>query len=125
MSRSDQWVVITIVLLILLHLSIFAIGYFTARLSYLAAVLNLAAGVSIILYWAIRQLQIEQHIIEPREIIVLLFETVVGGAAVFFIVSNQRDSWLRIMQWLFFGIHLTALVLGLIFMLTFKMNKLI
>jgi hypothetical protein len=124
MSKPDQWVIITIGLLILLHLSVLAIGYFTARFAYLSAVQNAAAGVSIILYWAIRQLQIEQHTIETRELIVLLFEVVVIAAAVFYIGTSQRDSWLRVMQYIFFGIHLLALVLGLIFMLTFKMNKL-
>ena len=125
MSKSDQGVIITIGLLILLHLSILTIGYFTAKFTWLAAVMNLAAGVSIILYWTIRQIQIEQHTIEGREIIVLLVEVLVISAALFYIVTNQKDNWLKVMQYIFFGIHLLALLLGLIFMLTFKMNKLI
>jgi hypothetical protein len=125
MSKPDQWVIITIGLLILLHLSILIIGHFTAKFTYLAAVLNAAAGVSIILYWTIRQLQIEQPSIEAREIIVLLFEVLVISAAVFYLVTSQKQNWLRVMQYTFFGIHLAALILGLFFMLTFKMNKLI
>ena len=124
MGKSDQWVIITIALLILLHLSILAIGYFTTKLPYLASVLNLAAGISIILYWIIRQIQIEQHTIELREIIVLFFEVVVIGGAVFYMVATQKNNWLKIMQYLFFGMHLLVLIVGLIFMVTFKMNKL-
>jgi hypothetical protein len=106
-------------------LSILVIGYFTAKFTYLAAVLNAAAGISIILYWIIRQLQIEQHYFESREIIVLLFEVLVIAAAVFYIATSQKQNWLRVMQYIFFGIHLVTLLLGLIFMLTFKMKKLI
>jgi hypothetical protein len=125
MSKSDQWVIIAISLLILLYLSILAIGYLTGRFSYLSAFLNAATGTSIILYWAIRQIQIEQHTIETREIIVLLFEVLMVAGAVFYVVGNQKHNWLRVMQGIFFGIHLAALLLGLIFMFTFKINKLI
>lgn len=125
MSKSDQWVIIVIGLLILLYLSILIIGYFTGRFSYLSALLNAATGTSIVLYWAIRQLQIEQHIIETREIVVLLFEVLVIAGAVFYVAGNQKHNWLRVMQCIFFGIHLAVLLLGLIFMLTFKINKLI
>jgi len=125
MGKTDQWVIITMGFLILLHLSVLAIGYFTANVAYLAAFTNLAAGVSIILYWVIRQIQIEQHIIETRELVVLLGEVLVLSAAAFYITTSQRDTWFKVLQYIFFGIHLFALSLGLIFMLTFKMNKLI
>jgi hypothetical protein len=125
MSKSDQWTIITIALLIILHLSILANGYFTTKLPYVASVLNLAAGTSIILYGVIRQIQIEQHTIELGEIIILLFEVSVIGDAVFYIVTTQKNNWLKVLQYITFGIHLLALILGLIFMLTFKMNRLI
>ncbi len=124
MIKSDQWVIITISFLILLHLSIFAIGYFTGKFAYLAAFLNIAAGASIILYWATKQIQIVQHSIETREMVVLLFEVAVIGSAVFYIGIDHKHYWLKIMQHLVFGIHLTVLLLGLVFMLTFKLNKL-
>jgi hypothetical protein len=124
MSKSDQWVIIAICVLILLYLSTLVIGNLTGRFSYLSAFLNAFTGASIILYWTIKQIQIEQHIIETREIIVLLFEVLMVGAAVYYVAGNQRHNWLRVMQCIFFGIHLAALLLGLIFMFTFKINKL-
>jgi hypothetical protein len=125
MSKSDQWVIIAICVLILLYLSILVIGNFTGRFSYLSAFLNAVAGTSIILYWAIKQIQIDQHIIETRELIVLFFEVLIVAGAVYYVVGNQKYNWLRVMQCIFFGIHLAALLLGLIFVLTFKINKLI
>jgi hypothetical protein len=125
MGKSDQWVLITVGFLILLHVSILAIGYFAGKLAYLAAIVNLAAGVSIILYWAIRQMQIEQHTVQTREMVVLLGEVLVISFAAFYIFSNQSGNWLKIVEYTFFGIHLFVLILGLIFMLTFKINRLI
>ena len=125
MSKSDQWVNVSLVLLILIYLSIWIVGYFSNKLSYLMSFLNLIASVSIILYWAVREMQIKQHIIELREIIVLSFEVIAIGCAVYSLVASQGNNSAKVMQYIFFGIHLSALMLALIFMLTFKLNKLI
>jgi len=76
------------------------------------------------LYWIIPQLQIEQHIFESREILVLLLEVMVIVLAMVYILAARKSPGLKTMQILFFGIHLTVLVLGLIFIVTFKMNRL-
>ena len=125
MSKSDQWVSITLVVLIIIHFSTWIIGFVTNKLSYLTALLNLVAGLSILLYWGQKQLRIQQHYIEPREIIVLSFELLVIGCTVYSFITKQWSNGIRIAQYIFFGIHLTALLLFLIFMLTFKMNRLI
>ena len=125
MSKSDQWIIITVVVFILIHLSIWVVGFLTNKLSYLTAGLNLVAGLSIIVYWVQKQLRIEQHYVELREIIVLCFELLVIGCTVYSFISRQWDNRIRIAQYIFFGIHLAALLLVLIFMLTFKMNRLI
>ncbi len=125
MSKSDQWINITVVVFILLHLSIWVVGLLTNKLSYLTACLNLVAGISIIVYWVQKQLRIDQHYIELREIIVLCFELLVVGCTLYSFITRQWDNGIRIAQYIFFGIHLAALLLFLIFMLTFKMNKLI
>ncbi|MFZ1678989.1 MAG: hypothetical protein WBP41_14765 [Saprospiraceae bacterium] len=124
MSKSDQWVNIILIGTIILYLSIWAIGYKAHKFAYLASIVNIVSGAAILLYWVIRQIQITQHIFELREILVLLFEVVVIACGIFYILSSQRGGGLKILQYLFFGIHLTVLVLGLIFMITFKMNRL-
>ena len=91
MSKSDQWVSIILVVLIVIHFSTWIIGFVTNKLSYLTAVLNLVAGLSILLYWGQKQLRIQQHYIEPREIIVLSFELLVIGCTVYsFITTTNR-----------------------------------
>jgi hypothetical protein len=124
MSKSDQWVNIILIGTIILYLAIWAIGYKTHKFAYFASILNLVSGGIILLYWVIRQMQITQHIFEMREMLGLLFEVVVIACAILYILSSQRTGGLKVMQYIFFGIHLIVLVLGLVFMMTFKMNKL-
>jgi hypothetical protein len=122
---KDQLVNVSLVLLILLYISIWAIGYFTDKLFYLISLLNLLSSISIILYWALREIQIKQHIIELREIIVLSFEVIVIGCVAYSFVTRQGHGWTKIIPHVFFGIHFLVLLLALIFMLTFKLNRLI
>jgi hypothetical protein len=124
MSRSDQWVNIAIVLCILVYLSILIFGYFTHKFAFLAAILNVATGASIIFYWVIRQLQIQQHYFDNREIMILLFEVVVIVIAAKYIFSIQKSQGFKVMQSVIYGIHFLMLILGLVFMLTFKITKL-
>lgn len=124
MSKSDQWVNILIIGSIILYLTVWAIGYKGHKFAYLASILNLISGGAILLYWVIRQIQISQHIFEMREMLVILFEVVVIACAILFILSSQRNGGLKVIQYIFFGIHLSVLVLGLVFMLTFKMTRL-
>ncbi|MBK9985173.1 MAG: hypothetical protein IPP15_22915 [Saprospiraceae bacterium] len=125
MSKSDQYVNILIIGTIILYLAIGVIGYKGQKFAYLASIVNIITGGAILLYWSLRQIQITQHIFELREILVLLFEVVVIACGVFYILSSERGGGLKIVQYLFYGIHLIVFVLGLIFMMTFKITRLI
>lgn len=125
MNKSDQWVNMVLILAILLYMAVLAYGYYSHKLAYLSSIVNLITGGSIVLYWIMRQLQITQHIFEIREILVLLFEVFVIFCAVYYLASGQRNISLKVMQHIFFGIHFLVLVLGIIFLLTFKMPRLI
>ncbi|MDN3657925.1 hypothetical protein QWZ08_19890 [Ferruginibacter paludis] len=124
MSKSDQWVIITVVAILLLHIVVWIIGYRTNKLILFTAAVNLLSGASIIIYWSVRQLMVTQHYIETREVIVLAFEIVVIACAVYTIVAGQKSNLLKVSQYAFFGIHVTVLIAAFIFLLTFKMNKL-
>lgn len=124
MNQQDRWISIGIVIIILIHLAIWLTGYFTGRLSYLISFLNLTVAVSILAYWIIMQLSIQQHIFEIRETIVLIFEVIVAATALYSIVSTAHYKALKIFQYIVFGMDITVLIAALIFMLTFKMTKL-
>jgi hypothetical protein len=124
MSKADQWVVIIMLLLVLLYLSVWAMGYFTHKLPHFISTLNIAAALAVVGYWAIRQLQVQQHYFELREMIVLGIEVLILVAAIYAIASDNKYKWITTMQYVVFGIHLLLLLLGLVFMFTFKINKL-
>ena len=125
MSKADQYVVFVFILLIVIHLAIGIAGIITGRFLFLITVLNLAAGLSIIIYWLQKQLRIQQHIFEQREFVVLNLELIAIGCAIAFFLTNRYAVFFKAVQYSFFTIHLFILIAGLVFMLTFKMNKLI
>jgi len=125
MSKSDQWINLAILFLIVINLSVWLIGYKTHKLCSLITWLNLVAALSIFFYWIQHEISITQHIFEVREMLVLSLEVILIGCAIYSVVTHQWNTWLKIVQYFFFGIHLIILISFLIFMLTFKMNRLI
>lgn len=124
MSKSDQWISIFIAFLILIHLSVLIISIVYHKISWMP-VLNLLAALAVILYWVQKQFSISHHILYSSELAVLGFEVAVIAFAVYSILNKQNVNWLMIIQKTVFGIHLSVLVLFLVFMLTFKINRLI
>lgn len=124
MSKSDQWISIFIAFLILIHLSVLIISIVYHKISWMP-VLNLLAALAVILYWVQKQISFSHQILYSSELAVLGFEVAVIAFAVYSILNKQNVNWLMIIQKTVFGIHLSVLVLFLVFMLTFKINRLI
>lgn len=99
-------------------------GFIANKSARYIATLNLAAGLTILLYWIQKEARIIQHTIDLRKIIGLCYELGVVGVAVYSIVSNHSYAWVKFTQYIVFGIHLLVLISFLNFMLTFKMNRL-
>lgn len=125
MSRSDQCVLFIALAAVVTHISAFIAGLVTNRLPYLMSILNLACSLILVLYWTQKQLRITQHIFETREILVLCLEVTVVVVSVYSLASNTWNTSLRIFQYIVSGIHLLVLIAFILFMLTFKMKKLI
>jgi len=124
MSKADQWVVILVLAVLMIHVFVLIAGLVTNRLSYFAGIVNLIMGMSVLIYWVQKQLRIEYHIFEMREWMVLLFEAAVAGISIYSILAVQWTTGFRVLQYIFFGVHSLILILLLIFMLTFKMDRL-
>ena len=123
--KQSQSVLIILIAIIILFLTVLIIGYKTNQLAFLIPLLNLVSASTLLFYWLQKQIQIRQHIFELREMVVLSLEMLVVGSAIYSIVSHQNQNWLRIIQYLFYAIHLLCLILFLVFLLTFKMKRLI
>ena len=122
---KDQWINLSLLVSIAAYISILIIGLVNQKLSYLTAMLNLITALVILFYWIQKEIRIQQHMTELREIVVLCFEVIVIGCVVYSLATKQWSNWIRIVHYVVFGIHLLALLLFLIFMLTFKMKRLI
>ena len=111
-------------LLVLLYGAIWAVGYLSHKLPCFLSTLNIATALAVLGYWATRQWQIKQHYFEWREMIVLGLELLIFVAAVYVMATGNKYKCLLTIQYFVFSIHFLALVTMLIFLLTFKMNKL-
>ena len=124
MGKSDQGVVIIMLLLVVLYLVIWAMGYFAQKLPLFIATLNIFTALAVVGYWAIRQLQIQQYYFDVREMTVLGIEIIICIAAIYSIASGNKYKWIITTQYVVFGLHLLVLVIAVVFMFTFKMTKL-
>jgi len=125
MLASNHITNIILIVLIIIHFSVLTVGIKTNRTGFYLSMWNLVAGLSVLIYWVQKQLLIKQHLFGITEILALVFEMIVIASAIYFLVSKKAGNWVVILQYVFFGIHLLVLVLFFVFMLTFKMKRLI
>ena len=123
MSKSDQWIIVFVAILIAIHLSVLAISILYHKISWIP-LLNSLAALLVIVYWIQKQFMISHFILYPSEFGFISFEVLVLGFSAYSLLNNQSLNWLTILQKTIFGIHLTVLVLFLVFMLTFKIDRL-
>ena len=125
MLTANQITNIILIVLIGIHFSVLIVGIKMSRAGFYISILNLVAGVSVLFYWIQKQLRITQHLFDTAEILMIGFEMIIIASGVYLLVSKKAGNWIVIMQYVFFGIHLLALLLFFVFMLCFKMKRLI
>jgi hypothetical protein len=125
MSKSDFWVNAVLIFFILLHIIVLISGIITHKFLTYVSFLNAITGSVVIIYWIQKQLQITQHIFEAREMIFLGLEALIVIVSIYSIVSHFHiNRWLLITQYSFYSIQFVSLLLLLLFMFFFKMNRL-
>ena len=125
MSKTDSWVNVIVIAVIAVYIIAWILGLVTHKLVNYFSVINAATALAILIYWTQKQVHITQHYLETREIIFLGIEALFAGISVYAIFTSIIDHWLKITQYIIFSLHLIALILFLIFMLTFKLKRLI
>lgn len=123
-NKSDRSIISLLILFNILQISLLLTGIFLGNFSIIASVVNMLTGLSVIVYWLIKQFRIVRHYFETREVLVLVFELIIVVFAVFHLLTTNGYPWLIIMQGIIFCVHLVVSVFMLVFMLTFKMRKL-
>ena len=122
MSTSDKQISMAVALVVLIHAAALIAELVSSSVSIIVY-LNLIASVSLLSYWAQKQIRIQQHVIELREVAVLVFETAVAGCSIYALIEAP-GTWVRITLVVISGVHFLAAMVFFIFMLTFKIKKL-
>ena len=121
----DSWIIIFIVSFLAINIIVFTVGYKINQLPYLIAILNIVISSLSIIYWIIKNLNVQHLHIELREIIILSIEVFIVGFAILCLLTKQEKLAVNIVNYLGFSIKFLAGLGMLIFMLTYKMNRLI
>lgn len=112
------------IVIIFCHLAVITIGYKMQKTTLLISYLNAVIGLGIFIFWAIDSLNIKQHNLELRELFVLCVEACILLFALYSIIGFHNKTWVKVINYIGFGIHLLATSALLYYMLTFKFNKL-
>jgi hypothetical protein len=124
MKSQDMWINFAIVLIMLCHILAILIGYKIQKTVILTAYINAIVVISLLIYWVNKNLHIQQHYFEWREAFVLCAEACLIISAIYAIIGFHEIIIVKWMNYFGFGLHFLALIAMLIFMVTFKMERL-
>ncbi|MEO8471618.1 MAG: hypothetical protein ABI477_05470 [Chryseolinea sp.] len=117
-----------VIALAIFGLSLYALALAASVFNFLKGdvipMFNAITSFLILTYWLNKQFRITTHYFELREMIVLAFEVLIFGTSMFAILNHPSIAWLQIIGYVFFGLHFIAIILFLIFALTFKIKRL-
>lgn len=121
---NDINVSTAMIIILICHLTIIIIGYKMHKTILLISYLNAVIVIGIFIYFTINSLNIAQHNFELRELLVLCLEACILIFSLYTIIGFQDKTYVKVINYIGFGIHLLATTGMLYFMLTFKLNKL-
>ncbi|AYB29922.1 hypothetical protein [Chryseolinea soli] len=122
MSTADKQISAAVALVALIHAAILITALVSPGLGAIVY-LNLIVSVSLLLYWVQKQIRIQQHVVELREVVALAFETAVAGCSIYALTGTPA-RWLWVTHVVISGVHFLAVLAFFIFMLTFRIKKL-
>jgi hypothetical protein len=110
---------------LIINIAVFLVGYKVHQLPCYIPILNIVIGSILILYWVVESLNVRHLNIEQREMIVLSMEIFIVGFAIYSLLTKQEKMAINLVNYIGFGINFLAGFGMLIFLLTFKMNRLV
>ena len=120
---NDTSVSITIITILICHLIIITIGYKLNKTIVSISYLNAIFATGILIFWIIDTLNVNHHF-QFSELIVLCIEVCIFIFALYSIIGFHNKNYVKVINYIGLGIHILATTGMLIFMYTFKLNKL-
>jgi len=110
--------------ILICHLAIITFGYILQKTTLFISYLNAVIVIGIFIFWAINSLNVKHHNLEFRELFVLCFEACILIFALYSIIVFHTKTYVKVINYIGFGIHLLATIGMLYYILTFKFNRL-
>lgn len=121
---NDTTVNVAIISILICHLVFISIGYKMEKTTLFISYLNAIVVTGILIFWVYKNLNIQQHYFEFRESCALCLEAILLIFALYAIIGFHNNTYVKVINYIGFGLHLLATIAMLIFMTAFKMNKL-
>lgn len=121
---NDTTITSAIIFIIICHIAILAIGYKMQKTTVFISYLNAVIALGVFVFWAIDSFTLKQPTLEIRTIIVLCLEACILLFALYSILGFHTKTYVKVIHYIGFAMHLLATIGILYFMLTFKFNKL-
>ncbi len=121
---NDINVSTAMIIILICHLAIIIIGYKIQKTILLISYLNAVIVIGLFIFWAINSLNVKQYNFELRELFVICLEACILTFGLYTIIGFKDKTYVKVINYIGFGIHLLATTGMLYFMLTFKFDKL-
>ncbi|MEL0652584.1 hypothetical protein V6246_14240 [Algibacter sp. TI.3.09] len=121
---TDTTVIIALVIILICHLAVISIGYKTKKTALSIAYVNAVFVIGMLIFWAVDTVNIKTHHFETREWFVLGFEVCVLLCAISSITKCYNKTFVKVITYIGFWLHVLALVGMLVFMWWFKLERL-
>lgn len=113
-----------LIIILICNVVTITIGYKMRKTSLLISYLNAVIVTSIFVFWAINSLNIKQHSFEFRELVVIGLEACILIVALYAIRGPHNKAYVKVINYIGFGIHLLATTGMLYYISTFKFDRL-
>ncbi len=120
----DTSISAAVIIFLICHLATITIGCKTQKTTLLISYLNVIVVIGVFLFWMIYTLNIKKHIFEFRALFVIGMEACILIFALFYIIGFHKKTYVKVINYIGFGVHLLIATGMLYYISTFKIDKL-
>jgi predicted transporter len=121
---SNTFLSLVIVGILICHLVAVVVGYKILKTTVLMSYVNAVVAISVFIFWTNKNLSIEQHYFDIREAFALGFEVCILIFALYSIAGYHHNTYVKVLNYIGFGLHVLVAIGMLLYILTFQMNTL-
>ncbi|WP_157972833.1 hypothetical protein [Aureibaculum luteum] len=121
---NDIYVITALIMILIGHLAAITIGYKMQKTTLIISYLNAVIVIGIFIFWVLNSMHIKQHNFEFRELFVIGMEACILLFALYSIKGFYKKTYVKVINYIGFAIHLLATTGMLYFITTFKFDRL-